>query len=79
MPVLMSAALRLPVVMKSATKPSPVPNVRQSHEPSALVPGAIRKPCEHTCMALPPDLVGLPSESMGTLAHIVPRSKLVWQ
>ena len=58
--------MSVPTVIRSAVKPAPVPKVRQSHEPSALQPEAMRKPCEHSCMALPLPVVERPFASMGT-------------
>ena len=78
-PAVMRLAKSDPVVMRSAVKPSPVPKVRQSQLPSALVPLAMRKPWLQTWMALPPVFVGSPFSSSGTLAQIVPCSKDVKQ
>ena len=70
--------MSVPTVMRSAVKPAPVPKVRQSHEPSALQPEAMRKPWGHSCMAMPSPVVERPSASRGTEPKIRPRSKLVW-
>ena len=77
-PALIRSPSIVPKQMNSAKKPFPVPNVRQSHEPSALQPSAMRKPWEHSCMAMPSPVVERPSASRGTEPKIRPRSKLVW-
>ena len=75
----MEPPLITPALSSDAVNPSPVPKVVQFHEPSALVPEAMRKPREQSCIAQPPVLVGLPSPSMGTELYMVPFSKLSYR